>query len=609
MNSVSLISDVPSGDVLADNTANQYMSDNFQLDQKSSPDVQNDTSTTEQSKTTAPSENTGFIKKLFTGASKAEKTAKKEAKYLKKRENVQTQIYGWYPYWNTTPDSAFNYNLLTSFSYFTIDGHYDANSKKIEFDDHGITSPFMKSLFRSASGAGCRIDITFRFDDKSTLRQLFSSQLLQDSCISSMVKIINANFVYDGICIVFENLPPNISSSLVLFMSELKVTLKPSNRTISLALPAMDYANNYNIQKLNQLVDSYILLCYNYYTKGTEAGPVSPLDNVKKNASIKASVKDYLSKGAPYSKMIAALPFYGIVWKEDTGKPNHYSFYKHWTYTKIIGHLATTKSIVQFDSVSYTYYYDFQMNGQNFRCYFDNDKSLDNKYKWLIKQGLAGVGIWALGYDRGNQDFWNMINKDFKVKKLNPLQKEVIIDNRTLRDTVYSYLLIGDSLVKHTNLVKDTLIKDTLFSKIINPAIDSSALKSEKNLLTRELDKLKTIFKPLLSDNKVLITVIIALISFGFLGIIASMLFSSVRKLLYITSIPGYIVTNVSLILVAWGLLAFLRYLKTDIAELIPGYYDRIYHAIWIIVIISWLIINLLSYKLIGTISLKRDEP
>jgi spore germination protein YaaH len=566
---------------------------------------QSDSTTKGAAPAVPPAEN-GFIKKLFTGASKAEKVAKKEAKSIKDLQDLQTEIYGWYPYWNRMPYADINFNLLTTFSYFSIDGTLDPATNRIVFDDHGINGPSTKEMLQSVTAAGCRIDVTFKFNDKNSINLLLNNVVVRDSCLASIIKIMNANYLYDGICIEFENMPPNISAALVQFMSALKAQLKPSGRTVALTLPAMDYSNNYNILNLNKVVDTYILLCYNYHSKGSEPGPVSPLVDTKRKNSVKTSVNEYLNAGVPYNKLIVALPFYGIVWKEDANKPDHYSFYKHWTYGQVKNNLAVTKPQIQYDSVAYTCYYDFEMNGENFRCFFDNDKTLAGKYKWLIKQGIAGVGIWALGYDKGSSDLWEMIDKNFKVKKLNPLIKEITISQRVLQDSTAS---AGDSVTKFTSIISDTLIRDTIFSKIFNPDVDTIPAEAAKSILMQQLEKLREIFRPLLSNEKVALTVMLTLINFGLLGIIASLLFSSVRKLLYITTIPVYILTNLALILAGLGLFAFLGLFKADINSLLPGYYNKINLGIWVTLICFWLIINLLSYKLIGSLSLKGEKP
>lgn len=43
------------------------------------------------------------------------------------------------------------------------------------------------------------------------------------------------------------------------------------------------------------------------------------------------------------------------------------------------------------------------------KCWFDDDYTLGEKFGWALNEELAGVGIWALGYDNGYPNMWQMI--------------------------------------------------------------------------------------------------------------------------------------------------------------------------------------------------------
>jgi spore germination protein YaaH len=47
------------------------------------------------------------------------------------------------------------------------------------------------------------------------------------------------------------------------------------------------------------------------------------------------------------------------------------------------------------------------------QVYFENERSLRAKYELIKANDLAGVGIWALGYDGGYQELWNLLKEQF----------------------------------------------------------------------------------------------------------------------------------------------------------------------------------------------------
>ena len=51
-------------------------------------------------------------------------------------------------------------------------------------------------------------------------------------------------------------------------------------------------------------------------------------------------------------------------------------------------------------------------------CIRDSARSLGVKYDFVKSQDLAGVGIWALGFDSGKSELWSVLQEKFDVKNL-----------------------------------------------------------------------------------------------------------------------------------------------------------------------------------------------
>jgi len=45
--------------------------------------------------------------------------------------------------------------------------------------------------------------------------------------------------------------------------------------------------------------------------------------------------------------------------------------------------------------------------------FLDDSKSLKIKYQFAKEKNLAGVGMWALGFDDGKHELWNLLNLEF----------------------------------------------------------------------------------------------------------------------------------------------------------------------------------------------------
>ena len=188
------------------------------------------------------------------------KIAKKEKRNLKAINENQTQFYGWYPFWMHDAYQNYNFNSLTTVSFFSVDAYLD-DFNQVSFIENGINEKFASDLFKKAKSAGCRIDLTFKCDDKEVIDLLLNNDSVRNKCINYLTYLLDtSSLMTDGIALVFENLPANNSGSLVLFIAQLKQSIKKSNRSIKLALPESDLAKNYEILKLNKLVDNYLLI-------------------------------------------------------------------------------------------------------------------------------------------------------------------------------------------------------------------------------------------------------------------------------------------------------------------------------------------------------------
>lgn len=71
-------------------------------------------------------------------------------------------------------------------------------------------------------------------------------------------------------------------------------------------------------------------------------------------------------------------------------------------------------------------YYLYNVNGWH-HCFMDNVSSLGAKYELVRRSGIAGIGIWALGYDDGYEDLWNLI-RDKLTNCSKPLCMDTLYD-------------------------------------------------------------------------------------------------------------------------------------------------------------------------------------
>ena len=75
-----------------------------------------------------------------------------------------------------------------------------------------------------------------------------------------------------------------------------------------------------------------------------------------------------------------------------------------------------------------TNYYNFTYPDNTTKeIWFDDDYTLGKKFDYAISKKLKGVGVWALGYDNGYEELWDVIDDRFASQEkiiTNPINEQ-----------------------------------------------------------------------------------------------------------------------------------------------------------------------------------------
>jgi len=327
--------------------------------------------------------------------------------------NPGVAVFGWHPYWMGSAYKSYNYSLLSHVSYFSYEVDPSNGTAK------SIHNWMTTDLFDYAGKTGCKVLLSVTNFGATNNKTLLNNVNVQNALIRDLVKTLDARKADGaaGITIDFEGVPKGYEQKFTEFIIDLHNGLKGADQDyiLTLALPALDGNDVFDVKKLNGYVDMFVIMGYDFYTSAsTVAGPVSPLHRGEQWWSdLSTSVNNYLNAGADRSKLLLGLPYYGRAWKTASLKvpSDSKGFIKTLMYRSID---STYRKLAQYDSVAATGYYAFRAsNSQNNQYWFDDAKSLGAKYDWVIKNKLGGVGIWALGFDNGTTELWGVLEQKF----------------------------------------------------------------------------------------------------------------------------------------------------------------------------------------------------
>lgn len=327
------------------------------------------------------------------------------------------KTFGWHIFSKGSAYKSYNFSLLWGVSYFS----YMVNAETGSYDN--IHQWKTTALVDSAKVNNCKVFLTVsNFGEKRNtqfLKNPKAQKTLADS-LSVLLDLRKAN----GINIDFEGVSSKNKKEFNQFIVTLSDRLHKINPDymVSVALYAVDYHKVFDIKTIDASIDFYTLMGYDYYGGFSEhAGPVSPLKSSKLwgDHSIESSVKYYINEGVTPDKLIVGLPYYGDKWKtQNTPIPSKAEkFLSHDMYSTTQELLGTKKYKISFDTISATQYGIYEEKGVTKQLWFDDSLSLSYKYDWIKHKKLAGVGIWALGYDHGYTELWELLADKFGEDK------------------------------------------------------------------------------------------------------------------------------------------------------------------------------------------------
>ncbi len=325
------------------------------------------------------------------------------------------EIVGYLPYWKYSSYPSLNYNLLTQINYFSA-----------ELDAQGnITNDYnwpRTELISFAHARGVKVKLCATIPDKyatGKMATLLGSAANRRQAINNLLAAVLADSA-DGVDIDFEPMPAGQKDNMVTFMRDLTDTFHANipGSIVTLAMPAVDWGDRWDYDVLASIVDGLFIMAYDYHWQGSSsAGPVSPLDGSYPSISwnVRRTVNDYLTKtGSNTDKIILGLPYYGYDWPV-TSSARYAATTGKGTYTYYVDAVDDAGTYGRkWDPNSSTPWFNYPDNGYR-QVWYDDSLSLSMKYELALESDLAGVGMWALGYDGDRPELWGALADHFTI--------------------------------------------------------------------------------------------------------------------------------------------------------------------------------------------------
>ncbi|MGE5042350.1 MAG: glycosyl hydrolase family 18 protein [Candidatus Levyibacteriota bacterium] len=354
-------------------------------------------------------------------------------------EKMSKETMAFLPYWRLSDIKFARLDLLTEVNYFSLSVDKDGNFVTVV---NGKTDPGwliwnttgVKDLIAKTQIMGGKFSVTVATTRNKIIESILQNKKAQGNLIANILKQVQDRHL-DGVTIDFEydGKPDNtIINEFSFFSRDLKDALSKTHTSLSLALLPLSAREPglFHLPALVPFYDRFIGMSYDYYALGSDiAGPVAPMKGFKENKfffDVETTYEDYL-KFIPRNKLIMGIPYYGYDWAVERGSkiqsktlpsndPNSYAAVI--SYARFREDKDLKKDQCFWDDYALSpwcwYTDDKKIDHQ---VWFEDNRSIAEKYKYAKKSNFAGIAIWTLGYDKQYPDLWQVLDKTFRIEK------------------------------------------------------------------------------------------------------------------------------------------------------------------------------------------------
>ena len=321
-------------------------------------------------------------------------------------------------------DEFQNYNL----NYLTdiiLDG-YQLASTGLEANPKGLATVLDSIILTKSHNYGKFISLSVSSGSSSVINAFLTKNSSQDQFLArirDLVKSYNLN----GINLALSAVEKNDIPQFTLFISRLKQMLTGIDEKLIVTVNIPPLANTTDLrmagamdfEAMNPWVDFYLVQTQKLNVVNTRIPfSLSPLlsDQTNSRGSIENTVSFYTNGKIPVQKLVLTVSYQGIYWPMPDFVPGSRAedFGVLMDYNVIQQTLVSTSNeekgtVIGYDPEQASAYINYGGMGSLKQLWYNDAKSLADKYNWALENSLGGVAIRGLGDDDGYTELWDVL--------------------------------------------------------------------------------------------------------------------------------------------------------------------------------------------------------
>lgn len=221
-------------------------------------------------------------------------------------------------------------------------------------------------------------------------RRIITVPEVRGKVIDNIIRIVNEKG-YAGVDSDIENIPRELQAGYVNFLTELKQRL--GDRPLNVAVPpkydeyTFGYARGHDYAGIGRVADRVYIMNYEFHWVGGPPGPIAPLPPYRR-------VLQYAVERMPRSKILSGISTVAYDWElpdtpENTARP--------WSHDQAVALAIENGATIRYNQPQESPWFRYTVDDKQHEVWFEDARSLLEKFDVMRGLGLQGYGLWHLG--------------------------------------------------------------------------------------------------------------------------------------------------------------------------------------------------------------------
>lgn len=334
--------------------------------------------------------------------------------------HTEKQVIGFLPYWLLARASADYSPSINTLTYFALRINPDGSMQKFlsqkeaEPGYHALYSGKVDPFLQIAKKHHETLSLAIDSGDAKTIEELVATPSAHAKILVREVLPLMQKYGFSDLNLDIEYTASASAQNrqrFTTFLQDVKDNLQ-GKATLTVEISTMDviFKNLIDVKAVSAIADNIILMAYDYHsTDSFVTGPVAPLGGagIQSEYDVTAAVAKSLEQ-IPPEKLILGIPLYGYEWEtlgtipRSAAIPGSGVAASNRRMKDFLATCASCSAFMDQTAVEpYISYFSDDTNTTHIISY-PNEQSTAAKLRLAKQTHIAGVALWALGYEGSN---------------------------------------------------------------------------------------------------------------------------------------------------------------------------------------------------------------